>query len=817
MSVVNNLAWLGSDPELERLFEKLQLSEEISGDGYARLLACAILLIREYLRDNRKTSYFSFGYSIVLDYSIKTSDFSPLFDVAVNVGFYPVSKYILDSKPETIPTLGSYFVSERLAKFERNGIVETLKQKQFREEIVAESALDSCYVAPTSFGKSSMIIELIQTLPYSRLAVIVPTKSLLVQTYKLLNDSFPERRVIFHDEMFSGESQFIAVFTQERALRLLKKDGMSFDVLMVDEAHNLLEGSSRAVLLSRLIRKNRSRNPLSRNYYFSPLIANAENLKLNDSQKIVERHTRLNIKEPIIYEYRLDGKAFSYNRFLNKFFYVRALDDYFSYIAGSSKRKNFFYLLAPRKVQQFARELSERISVVDDEELLELSEVIAKNIHSEFYGVQLVQKGVLYLHGKLPDLIKEYLEYKFKSVAQLRYVVANTVILEGVNLPIDNLYILNAHGLDAKDLTNLIGRVNRLSEVFSGSSPGLGKLRPTVHFVNSENYGRKGGNMSAKIEQLRWGTFKDEVHNPTLVAFDFAKLDHILETSTSDSSVQKAKTKKNMAISIREREDFLVEQGHFERSRLKAALIESGIYSSYRSPDFTLNILEKRISEFLKEDGWAELEPVEKVFRLFVQGLEGDILDASFARLKNIKARDFYSMFVKNVHALSLKEHIDHTVKYFYSLIRDEGNRLFYIGRSFGEIAKSKEEDWDRQYIYLGSKSHRELVNVALIKIKMEMDFLSYKLNEYVSILHDWSLISEKEYSVFIYGTDKKRNAEFVRLGFSGSVINFLERDGQLVNLQIDELGHVNASEEFLGYLNGLDDLRQFEIRKYLS
>ena len=97
------------------------------------------------------------------------------------------------------------------------------------------------------------------------------------------------------------------------------------------------------------------------------------------------------------------------------------------------------------------------------------------------------------------------------------------------------------------------------------------------------------------------------------------------------------------------------------------------------------------------------------------------------------------------------------------------------------------------------------------------MDFLSYKLNEYVSILHDWSLISEKEYSVFIYGTDKKRNAEFVRLGFSGSVINFLERDGQLVNLQIDELGHVNASEEFLGYLNGLDDLRQFEIRKYLS
>jgi hypothetical protein len=30
----------------------------------------------------------------------------------------------------------------------------------------------------------------------------------------------------------------------------------------------------------------------------------------------------------------------------------------------------------------------------------------------------------------MPDLIKEYLEYKFKEIKELKYIVANSVILE---------------------------------------------------------------------------------------------------------------------------------------------------------------------------------------------------------------------------------------------------------------------------------------------------------------------------------------------------------------------------------------------------
>ena len=122
--------------------------------------------------------------------------------------------------------------------------------------MISSEEQDNSYIAPTSFGKSSLIIDVIENL-------------------KL-------KKVIFHDEMYDNEDRFIAVFTQERALRLLKDESISFDALIIDEAHNLFDSSSRSILLSRLIRKNKIRNTKSKIFYFSPLITDSNNLKTDD-------------------------------------------------------------------------------------------------------------------------------------------------------------------------------------------------------------------------------------------------------------------------------------------------------------------------------------------------------------------------------------------------------------------------------------------------------------------------------------------------------------------------------------------------------
>ncbi|WP_375055249.1 hypothetical protein [Zobellella sp. DQSA1] len=108
-------------------------------------------------------------------------------------------------------------------------------------------------------------------------------------------------------------------------------------------------------------------------------------------------------------------------------------------------------------------------------------------------------------------------------------------------------------------------------------------------------------------------------------------------------------------------------------------------------------------------------------------------------------------------------------------------------------------------------------MNLALVKIKMESDFLSYKLNEYVFLLKEYGVIYEKEYNIFIYGTDKKRNTDLTKLGLSGVIINKFESDGQIDNIEIDDLGHVLVNDEFKQYLKQQDDLMQFEIRKYIT
>ena len=39
--------------------------------------------------------------------------------------------------------------------------------------------------------------------------------------------------------------------------------------------------------------------------------------------------------------------------------------------------------------------------------------------------------------------MKEYLEYKYSQIPELQFIIANKVILEGINLPISSLFVLN--------------------------------------------------------------------------------------------------------------------------------------------------------------------------------------------------------------------------------------------------------------------------------------------------------------------------------------------------------------------------------------
>lgn len=803
----SNLTKIGKIKNFNAVIKKLTIDEELTFEEKVYILNCAISFMRYFKSDKRYTSYIEIAYYIILKYSIKYNDYKALYDFSVNFGFYPIAKSIIKNNLIDNFSINDCILDIDMDNYNNNDYIETYEQKNIKGRLLDNQSKEISYIAPTSFGKSSIIVEhLIRNkLINKKVGIVVPTKSLLMQTYRMVRDIKINRKIIIHDEMYEGEEEFIAIVTQERALRLLEKHCVRFDMLYIDEAHNLFNKDSRNILLARLIRKNKFMNPNQRVMYLSPLIADSNNLKFDSKQEIEEQRINYNLKECEIYEYTLTGTIRRFNRFINKFYNIGELKNIYDYITNYSENKNFIYLRSPRKIEIFSRELYKNLPDVNiTSKISELIDELKKFVHDDFYIINLLKKGILYIHGKMPDLIKEYLEYQYKNIDEIKYIVANSVILEGMNLPIDTLFIMNVYSLDQKLLTNLVGRVNRLNQIFNTEKNGLNKLLPKIHFVNSEEYNRKNSKMENKIKLLRSRCFSDLIENPVLEKYDIEKL---------NLSKDEKEKKKVEAIRIVKSEEFICSEYIDEKDRLKKYLIENSIAGMYNDIDKLVEYVYKNIEKVrIEKIKWNKLNIVDKIYELFIYNIEEYITDFEFSRLKNIEARKYYNGFIYYSSKRTLKENINSLVIYFDE--KSKRGEDLYIGESYGE--KSKVTDSYRKgkdvYVDLSQKNYKEKVNLAIVKLKIEEDFIGYKLNKFIEMMKDYELISEEEYNNYIYGTNDKQKISLIKLGLSKNLILKLEKDKQLNNIYLDENNNLKAKHEFLIYKETLSNFIKFEI-----
>ncbi|SER30121.1 DEAD/DEAH box helicase [Pedobacter rhizosphaerae] len=792
----------------------LSTTNDQNTEQLSYLLHCSLVFLDHYQADRRFTSYAEFSYYLILKYAVTYNDYQPLYDFSLNFGFYPIVKSIRENKLIDRFTIQGICEEEELGRFKTNQYYETLHQFVEKKKLLEDNSLEVSFIAPTSFGKSSVIVDCIKAYGQDRLRIliIVPTKSLLMQTYRMIREADLQRKIIIHDEMFQNESSFIAVFTQERALRLLYKAEVSFDLMFLDEAHNILDGNFRSILITRTLRINKLRNPGQKIIYLSPLINDIQNITLEASQEIKQHKVGFNIKEPEIYEFRLDNTVHQYNRFVDEFYPQGTAQGKFQYVLSTAGERNFLYAYSPRKIECLAKELAANIpTLVASQKLAELIKILKQEVHESFYIVDYASKGVIYLHGKLPDLIKEYLESKFRELPEIRYLVANSVILEGMNLPIDTLYIFNTHGLSGKELTNLIGRVNRLNTIFTSGENNLYKLLPKVHFINSEYYNRAKSNMANKIVLLRSNIFKDLVKNPTLEAFDI--------NSVSDKSNATATLEKITAIQSNEL--FLSSSPQTEVERIKIYVIQSGITEFYRNVDQLSGFLADRIIYIKgKNNEWKALSMLEKIYQMFIVkiGDEKFVKDLEFKRISYPETRNHYENYITISQRKSLRENIIELVKYFQSRV-EKNNVMFYFGESYGEKAYvSDEYNGEKEvYVDLSEKSFSELVNLAIVKLKLEDDFVAYKLNKFIVMMYDFNLISADDYHEYVYGTTDEKKISLSKIGLNVSLISRLERDGQLGNLVVDQFNNLRSTPVFDHFKTQINDFYRFEIDRFIN
>lgn len=811
MSEYQKIANLKSIQPIHDSVKKLFVSDnQLMNKEKQFLLSIAILLFMNYQKDNSYKTSFEFAYFIILKYSLLFKDWVPLYDLSVNLGLYPISEAINFNCNHIRGSILSEAISITAKDlFSYSGMIETKDQNFARNGVLDD--INSCvsYIAPTSYGKSQLIIDhIIKNLRmYNRFVIVVPTKSLLLQTYRNIKNSFKNIKVLIHDEMYEeNDRRFIAVFTQERALRLLEKNkDVVFDCIYVDEAHKLLENDYRSILLSRLIKLSKIRNNNVKLLYLSPLLKESSNILL-PGQEIKEYRIPFNIKEPMIYEYENDGSVNIYNRFFNEFYVVKNnIQNYLQYVCDSAKQKNFIYLYSPIKIEKFAKLFFDFLPDVEfDEDITQIVHNLNKYVHEDFYISKYLKKGIVYIHGKIPDDIKDYIEYKFASVDTIKYLIANNVILEGINLPFEALFIMDAYALKKNSLINLIGRVNRLNTVLTRDINDLEKLLPSVHFVNSDreffSY-----DMRSKIELLKVSDFKDELENPLLNNFDDTKL-NIDERQKCEKIV--------------EQENFVFEPINSELQKFKQNMIKQSMDIIYNISDDICSYILQKINSYKQNNG--ALSNLENVFDLlndlFISGLENYIIDNEFVRLSRTETRKYYNRLIAKYRKRSLKEQISLTAKYLEILKKEGQNPFLWIGKNaYGECDRYGANSINRNYyVDIRTKSHSDIVNLSIVKIKMEQDFMSFKLNRFFQLMLDYGVITSDLYNELVYGTNDVLILSLAKLGLSLNIINKLKADNQLENLHVDEFGNLTYNEAFVAYKNNSDDFFKYELDKYL-
>jgi len=131
----------------------------------------------------------------------------------------------------------------------------------------------------------------------------------------------------------------------------------------------------------------------------------------------------------------------------------------------NTNKQTLVYFGSKDKAIKGALDYARSLPPTTNKQLLDLATEIENEIHSDYYLAEVLRKGVAYHVGYLPAAFREKIEKLFKSKT-ITHLFCTSTLLEGVNLPADNLIITsinNGSKMTPVEFKNLIGRVGRIS------------------------------------------------------------------------------------------------------------------------------------------------------------------------------------------------------------------------------------------------------------------------------------------------------------------------------------------------------------------
>ncbi|WP_404331615.1 DEAD/DEAH box helicase [Mesobacillus maritimus] len=359
------------------------------------------------------------------------------------------------------------------------------------------------FAGPTSMGKSfimkAFIHEMIETNKTGNFVIVVPTRALINQfsmdikqdlaeilnskNYKVLTNSTLSEITTSND----GDNKYIFILTPERLLRYIsEKDNPEVHYLLVDEAHKLTaEDDYRSITLYLSIERTLKKFRSVKVYFASPNVSNPEiflelfNIKEGHSFRTKEAPVGQNL----FFIDLVNKKVKQFNEYEEYVFFPELFKNVSSgleviyKLAGN--HSNIIYCNSIADTVENARSFKDYFSnnkigftSEDKKELSKAIRNIKELIHDDYYLIDCLKNGIGYHFGSLPQIVRDNIEKLFKQ-GVIKHLFCTSTLLEGVNLPAKNVFILkNKKGLkniSKIDFWNLAGRAGRLNFELSGN------------------------------------------------------------------------------------------------------------------------------------------------------------------------------------------------------------------------------------------------------------------------------------------------------------------------------------------------------------
>lgn len=349
-----------------------------------------------------------------------------------------------------------------------SGTVLTKDQKKLLDEFQKTKKL--IVSAPTSFGKSRIIPEIIIANKYKNVAIVLPTIALLSETFTSLKDNpnLKEYNLVNSVSQPTTQGKNILILTPEKMdLFLDENPYFKIDFFVMDEIYKIQDDPERKQIFTHAL--YRLSNAVSDYYLIGPYFEGfSKNFLERKGGTFLRFKTEIVQKDTHHFHELEKGEIFSLGDSELKKLKGKELN--LGKLLNMLSGQTFIYV----GKKQTAESLSRKIIEKKGEKIhTDLIDYIKENISKDWSLVKCLERGVAFHHNAVPRYIQKEIVDAFND-GTIQTIVCTPTLIEGVNtsaktvIIFDNFKGKKENKLTPLDVKNIKGRAGRLSVHFVG-------------------------------------------------------------------------------------------------------------------------------------------------------------------------------------------------------------------------------------------------------------------------------------------------------------------------------------------------------------